>query len=59
MTDKEGMRRFVVTVPTTLAEATETAAQQDLTSVSYIIRRALANELKERGLFGTPGPRPA
>jgi len=56
MTDKasEGMRRLVVTVPSTLAEATEAAAQQDLASVSYIIRRALAKELKGRGLFGAP-----
>jgi hypothetical protein len=54
MTDKsvsEGMRRLVFAVPTSVAEATETAAHQDLASVSYIIRRALVNDLRERGLL--------
>jgi hypothetical protein len=54
MTDKsvsEGTRRLVFAVPASVAEATETAAQQDLTSLSYICRRALVNELRERGLL--------
>ena len=54
MTDKsvsEGKRRLIVAVPVAVAEATETAAHQDLASVSYIIRRALVNDLRERGLL--------
>jgi hypothetical protein len=52
MTDKhEGMRRLVFAVPVSVAEATEAAAQQDLSSISYICRRALVNELRERGLL--------
>jgi hypothetical protein len=54
MTDKsvsEGMRRLVFAVPASVAEATEAAAQQDLASISYICRRALVNELKNRGLL--------
>ena len=54
MTDKsvsEGMRRLVFAVPASVAEATETAAQRDLTSLSYICRRALVNDLRERGLL--------
>jgi hypothetical protein len=50
MTDKS-TRRLVFAVPVSVAEATETAAQQDLASVSYICRRALVNELKSRGLL--------
>lgn len=44
MTEKanEGMwRRYVVTVPSTLAHAMESAAEADLRSISYVIRRAL------------------
>jgi hypothetical protein len=44
-------RRLVFAVPVSVAEATETPAQQDLASVSYICRRALVNELKSRGLL--------
>jgi hypothetical protein len=54
MTDKsvsEGMRRLVFAVPASVAEATENAAKQDLASVSYVIRRALVNDLRERGLL--------
>ena len=56
MTDKsvsEGKKRLIVAVPAAVAEATETAAQRDLASVSYIIRRALVNDLRERGLLPT------
>jgi hypothetical protein len=45
------MRRLVFAVPASVAEATETAAQRDLTSLSYICRRALVNDLRERGLL--------
>jgi hypothetical protein len=54
MTDKiesEGMRRLVFAVPESVAEATEVAAQRDLTSLSYICRRALLNDLRQRGLL--------
>ena len=42
---------MVVARPASVAEATELAAQRDLTSLSYICRRALVNDLRERGLF--------
>ena len=54
MTDKsvsEGMRRLVFAVPASVAEATETAARRDLSSISYVCRRALVNDLRERGLL--------
>jgi hypothetical protein len=51
-TESEGMRRLVFAVPASVAEATQVAAQRDLTSLSYICRRALINELRERGLLG-------
>jgi hypothetical protein len=53
MTDKtgEGLKRLVFNVPTAVAEATERAAQEDLSSISYICRRALVNALRERGLL--------
>jgi hypothetical protein len=54
MTDKsvsEGMRRLVFAVPVSVAEATEAAAQQDLASISYICRRALLADLRQRGLL--------
>jgi hypothetical protein len=54
MTDNSasaGMRRLVFAVPVSVAEATETAAQQNLSSISYVCRRALVNDLRERGLL--------
>jgi hypothetical protein len=39
------------TKPASVAEATELAAQRNLTSLSYICRRALVNDLRERGLL--------
>ena len=54
MTDKsvsEGRRRLVFAVPVSVAEATEAAAQQDLASISYICRRALLADLRQRGLL--------
>jgi hypothetical protein len=51
MKESEGMRRLVFAVPESVAAATEVAAQRDLTSLSYICRRALVNELRERGLL--------
>ena len=49
--ENEGLRRLVFAVPVSVAEATELAAQRDLTSLSYICRRALVNDLRERGLL--------
>jgi hypothetical protein len=54
MTDKhdnEGVRRLVFAVPASIAEATERAAQEDLSSISYVCRRALVNDLRSRGLL--------
>ena len=54
MTDNSassGTRRLVFAVPVSVAEATETAAQQNLSSISYVCRRALVNDLRERGLL--------
>jgi hypothetical protein len=42
---------LVFAVPVSVAEATEAAAQQDLSSISFICRRALVNDLRERGLL--------
>ena len=49
--ENEGLRRLVFAVPASVAEATERAAQEDLSSISYICRRALVNALRERGLL--------
>ena len=49
--ENEGLRRLVFAVPASVAEATERAAQRDLTTLSYICRRALVNDLRERGLL--------
>jgi hypothetical protein len=53
MIDKvnEGMRRVVFQVPAPLVHAAQAAASKDLTTVSYICRKALARDLKERGLL--------
>jgi hypothetical protein len=37
-------------VPAEIVHAAEKAAQEDLTTVSYICRRALLDALRERGL---------
>jgi hypothetical protein len=42
---------LVFAVPVSVAEATERCAQADLSSISYVVRRALVNDLRERGLF--------
>jgi hypothetical protein len=50
--DNEGrLKRVVFQAPASLMHAAETAANRDLTTVSYICRRALARDLKERGLL--------
>jgi hypothetical protein len=51
MSNNEQTKRIVFAVPASIAEAAETAAHQDLASVSYICRRGLVNELKSRGLL--------
>jgi hypothetical protein len=38
-------------VPTVVATAAEVAAQQDLSSVSHVLRQALVRDLRERGLL--------
>jgi hypothetical protein len=53
--ESEGMRRLVFAVPESVAEATEVAAQRDLTSLSYVCRRALVTALRERGLLPDEG----
>ena len=48
----ENSRRIVVQVPQRLFRAVEQAASRDYTSVSDITRRALASDLRQRGLLG-------
>jgi hypothetical protein len=38
-------------VPVAIATAAETAAAQDVVSVSHVIRQALMRDLRERGLL--------
>ena len=51
MADKTELKRVVFQVPGSLLAAAQTAASKDLTTVSYICRKALARDLKERGLL--------
>ena len=45
-------KRLVVQVPKQLFRAVEEAASRDYSSVSDVTRRALASELRGRGLLG-------
>ena len=45
-------KRLVVQVPRQLFRAAEEAASRDYSSVSDVTRRALASELRGRGLLG-------
>ena len=46
-----GWSRMVFAAPAEIVQATEAAASQDYSSVSQVIRQALAGELKRRGLL--------
>jgi metal-responsive CopG/Arc/MetJ family transcriptional regulator len=46
-------KRLVVQVPRQLFRAVEEAASRDYTSVSDVTRRALASDLRGRGLLGS------
>lgn len=44
-------RMIAFAVPVDLASAAQAGAAKDLTSVSYVCRRALQKDLKERGML--------
>ena len=52
MSEQTQSKRLVVHLPKSLFSKVEEAASRDYTSVSDITRRALASELRERGLLG-------
>jgi hypothetical protein len=47
----DGWSRMVFAAPAEIVQATETAASQDYSSISHVIRTALVGELKRRGLL--------
>ncbi len=49
--DEVKSRIMAFVVPADITAATKTAAANDLCSMSYICRRALVNDLRERGLL--------
>ena len=51
MSDQTEIKRLVVQLPKSLFSKVEQAASRDYTSVSDITRRALASDLRERGLL--------
>ena len=51
MSDQMESKRLVVQLPRQLFRAVEEAASRDYTSVSDFTRRALAGDLRERGLL--------
>jgi hypothetical protein len=51
-TSTQHTRRSLVHLPRSLFLAVEKAASRDYTSVSDITRRALATDLRQRGLLG-------
>ena len=51
MPDQTEIKRLVVQLPKSLFSKVEQAASRDYTSVSDITRRALASDLRERGLL--------
>jgi hypothetical protein len=53
MTDKieTELKRVVFQVPRPLLVAAQVAASRDMTTLSYVCRKALAREMKERGLL--------
>ena len=52
MSDQNEVKRLVVQLPRSLFSKVEEAASRDFTSVSVITRRALASDLRVRGLLG-------
>ncbi len=53
MSDQNEVKRLVVQLPRSLFSKVEQAASRDFTSVSDVTRRALASDLRGRGLLGT------
>jgi len=51
MSDQNEVKRLVVQLPKSLFSKVEEAASRDYTSVSDITRRALAGDLRGRGLL--------
>ena len=51
MSDQTEVKRLVVQLPKSLFSKVEQAASRDYTSVSDITRRALASDLRQRGLL--------
>lgn len=51
MSDQTEIKRLVVQLPKSLFSKVEQAASRDFTSVSDVTRRALASDLRERGLL--------
>ncbi len=52
MSDQNQSKRLVVHLPRSLFSKVEEAASRDYTSVSDICRKALASDLRVRGLLG-------
>jgi metal-responsive CopG/Arc/MetJ family transcriptional regulator len=52
MSDQTESKRLVVQLPKSLFSKVEQAASRDYTSVSDVTRRALASDLRGRGLLG-------
>ena len=49
---EQNTKRVVVQLPMSLFSKLEEAASRDFTSVSVVTRRALAGDLRARGLLG-------
>ena len=52
MSEENQSKRLVVQVPLSLFSKVEEAARRDFMSVSNVTRRALASDLRGRGLLG-------
>ena len=52
MSDQSQTKRMVVQLPKSLFSKVEQAASRDYTSISDICRKALASDLRVRGLLG-------
>lgn len=52
MSEQNQTKRMVVQVPMSLFSKVEEAARRDFMSVSNVTRRALASDLRVRGLLG-------
>jgi hypothetical protein len=49
--ENEKFTRVTVCMPNVVADAVEKAANADYTSVSYVYRRAVVDDLRKRGLL--------